>query len=77
MNLPILLLAVAGTLGLSFDKPLASGHLHFCGNIRHFDVALDQPMALGTAKGVAFELKCEDPSIIENVWLLFKSGNGY
>ena len=67
MNLPILLLAAAGTIGLSFDKPLASGHLGFCDNLRRFDIVLHQPMDLGAAKGVAFELKCEDPSIIENV----------
>ncbi len=77
MNLPILFLAAAGTLGLSFEKPLASGHLVFSGNIRRFDVALERPMDLEAAKGVAFELKCEDPSIVENIWLLFKSGNGY
>ena len=71
MNLSILLLAAAGAIGLSFEKPLASGHLNFCGNIRHFDVALDRPMDLGAAKGVSFELKYEDPSVIENVWLLF------
>ena len=77
MNLPILLLAAAGALGLSFERPLASGHLSFCDNLRRFDIPLDQPMDLGTAKGVAFELKCADPSIVENIWLLFKSGTGY
>ena len=56
MNLPILFLAAAGTLGLSFEKPLASGHLVFSGNIRRFDVALERPMDLEAAKGVAFEL---------------------
>ena len=53
MNLPILLLAAAGTMGLSFDKPLASGHLGFCDNLRRFDIVLHQPMDLGAAKGVA------------------------
>ena len=77
MNLSVLLLAAAGSIGLSFDRPLASGHLNFCDNLRRFDVALERPMDLGAAKGVAFELKCADPSIVENVWLLFRSGNGY
>ncbi len=77
MQLTVLLLAAAGALGLSFERPLASGYLNFCDNLRRFDIPLDQPMDLGAAKGVAFELKCADPSIIENIWLLFKSGNGY
>ena len=77
MTLPVLLFAVAGALSLAFDRPLASGHLNFCDNLRRFKVVPDSPMDLGSAKGVSFELKCADPSIIENIWLLFKTGNGY
>ena len=77
MQLATLLLAASGALALSFERPLASGHLNFCDNIRRFDVVLEHPMDLRDAKGVAFELKCMDPAIIENVWLLFKSGAGY
>ena len=77
INIPVLLLAAAGSMSLSFEKPLASGDLKFCDAMRRFDVNLEHPMDLSAAKGVSFELKCEDPSIIENVWLLFRSGNGY
>ena len=77
MGLPVLFLAAAGSIAMSFDRPLAAGHLNFCDNLRRFDVALESPMDLSAAKGVSFELKCADPSIVENVWLLFKSGNGY
>ena len=79
MNLPMILLAAigAGTMTLSFEKPLALGHLKFCDAMRYLDVNLDKPMDLSAAKGVSFELKCEDPAIVENVWFLFKSGNGY
>ena len=70
-------LAAAGVISLSFDRPLASGHLNFSGNLRRFDVALERPMDLSGANGVSFELRCMDPSVVENVWLLFKTGAGY
>ena len=77
MHLGVVLLAAAGSIGLSFERPLASGHLNFCDNLRRFDVALERPMDLGAATGVSFDLRCMDTAIVENVWLLFKSGNGY
>ena len=77
MTFAVLLLTAAGAIGLSFDRPLASGHLNFCDNLRRFDVALERPMDLSDAAGVSFELRCMDPKVIENVWLLFKSGAGY
>lgn len=77
MPLTAVFLAAAGAMGLSFEKPLASGHLNFCDNLRRFNVVLEQPMDLGSANGVAFELKCMDPGVVEDVWLLFKTGAGY
>ena len=71
------IIATPGAIKLSFDKPLASGHLNFCDNLRRFDVPLERPMDLSSANGVEFELKCQDPAVIENVWLLMKSGAGY
>ena len=62
---------------VQLEKPLSSGHLNFCDNLRRFDIALSRPMDLSKASGVSFELKCMDPSVVENVWLLFKSGAGY
>ena len=62
---------------VQLEKPLSSGHLNFCDNLRRFDIALSRPMDLSKASGVSFDLKCMDPSVVENVWLLFKSGAGY
>ena len=76
MPFTTLVIAAAGAISLSFDRPLASGHLNFCDNLRRFDVALERPMDLSEANGVSFELRCKDPKVIENVWLLFKSGAG-
>ena len=77
MGFAAFLLAAVGVIGLSFDRPLASGHLNFCDNLRRFDVTLERPMDLAKASGVSFELKCMDPKVIESVWLLMKSGAGY
>ena len=65
------------SLALSFEKPLSSGHLDFCDNLRRLDIALERPMDLSNAEGVSFELRCMDPAVVENVWLLLKSGAGY
>ena len=64
-------------LSVSLEKPLASGHLSFDGNIRRFELELDKPMDLSDAAGVTFDIKCADPAVLSNCWLLFKTGDGY
>ena len=77
MGFAAILLAAVGAIGLSFDRTLASGHLNFCDNLRRFDVTLERPMDLSKASGVSFELKCMDPAVVENMWLLLRTGAGY
>ena len=62
---------------IRLEKPLNSAHLSFSDNIRRFDVKLDRAMDLSSAAGVAFQVKCADPRVLTDCWLLFKTGHGY
>ena len=62
---------------IRLDKPLGSGFLAFSDNIRRFDVKLTKPMDLSSAAGLAFQVKCADPQVLTDCWLLFKTGDGY
>ena len=62
---------------IRLEKPLLSAYLSFSGNIRRFDVKLEKPMDLSSAAGVSFQVKCADPQVLTDCWLLFKTGHGY
>ena len=62
---------------IRLEKPLLSAHLSFSGNIRRFDVKLEKPMDLSSAAGVSFQVKCADPQVLTDCWLLFRTGHGY